>query len=200
MLNLIILGASAGILATQAWLARRSHLAYSQRFDDAFRQALEVIANLTALNEGAKKVIADLKDERLLATSLTETITADRDTAVEHIAYLKRTSELFGRYQSQFEQHLTQTHKAFEDQLAAGASQLSQQSAANAAAIGTCFDQFHDRVDARVKAETAKWVFGTGGGGIVAAYQYCVRCTARSAVWHMLPDEGPVCNKCFTGS
>ena len=58
-------------------------------------------------------------------------------------------------------------------------------------------DDFRATVDARVKAEVSKWVFGGEAGGRIAVYQYCVRCSTRSPVWSMIPDEGPVCEACI---
>lgn len=50
-------------------------------------------------------------------------------------------------------------------------------------------------LDAKVKAETGKYVF-CGGAGHVAVVQYCPKCGTASPKWRYMPDEGPVCEKC----
>ncbi len=64
-------------------------------------------------------------------------------------------------------------------------------------AIASIHATFHQMVDAKVKAEMAKWAFSGGAGGALAAIQYCYRCNEKVARWSMIPDEGPVCAKCL---
>lgn len=69
---------------------------------------------------------------------------------------------------------------------------LTAQADAAVNEIKTTFDAL---VDARIKAEVVKWVFA-GGAGRVGAVQYCPKCLKPSSKWRVIPDEGPVCEKC----
>lgn len=161
------------------WLFRRELAAFAAATDTLRAKDAVLDVELAVAREAADQIVEVL--ERVQAAEAHATVVAPLvDDLLNTVA-----SQIAG---------FTARYNALAVDTAATTAVLSERAKDSVMEIRGSFESL---VDARVKAEMAKWAFSGGVGGAIAAQQYCVRCAVQTPRWAMLPDEGPVCAKCL---
>lgn len=171
------------------WLFRAPLLALSSQLSELKRREIDLDAQIGVATAAAGEITRTL----LAAEALRQETEAERDKlvdlrgqALQVLTTINETalSQLSG-FAARFDKLNADTSKSL--------SAITTEVASHVSDIKT---NFNDLIDARAKAEVGKWVFVGGGGGTLAAVQYCTLCAQPAAKWRMVPDEGPVCEVC----